>query len=114
MEHAILQAITNRRPPSPPTRDDNHALPDDDVLSRRVGPSDGARTSLKIADTPPTDHESSAEPGGLNKDQNCKRVRPEEEERQRSASGVINMSSTLISRTVTPFLKEHIPNLYAP
>lgn len=114
MEQAIPQAITNRRPPSPPTRDDNHALPDDDVLSRRVGSSDGARSSLKTADTPPTDRESSAESGGLNKDQNCKRVRPEEEDRQRSASGVISMSSTLISRTVTPFLKEHIPSLYAP
>lgn len=25
-----------------------------------------------------------------------------------------NMSSSLISQTVTPFLREHIPNLYAP
>lgn len=29
-------------------------------------------------------------------------------------SRLTNMSSTLISKTVTPFLREHIPNLYAP
>jgi F-box/WD-40 domain protein MET30 len=40
----------------------------------------------------------------------CDRRRPEEGGHPRMA----NMSSSLISQTVTPFLREHIPNNYAP
>jgi F-box/WD-40 domain protein MET30 len=40
----------------------------------------------------------------------CDRRRPEEGEHKRMA----NMSPLLVSQTVTPYLREHIPNLYAP
>lgn len=40
----------------------------------------------------------------------CERLRPEEGGHPRMAT----MSSTLISQTVTPFLREHIPSNYAP
>jgi F-box/WD-40 domain protein MET30 len=114
MEHSIRSTTTNRRPPSPPNRHDIDARPDDDVQSRRrVGPR-GVHSSYKTADTPPTDEEDNVGSGGVNRDQNCKRLRLEEEERHRSLNSVTAMSSTLIGRTVTPFLKEHIPSLYAP
>jgi len=45
---------------------------------------------------------------------NCSRRRPEEEARRRPRGSMTNMSSSLIGKTVTPFLKEHIPSLYAP
>ena len=44
----------------------------------------------------------------------CDRRRPEEQERLRSRDSMTNMSSLLIGKTVTPFLREHIPSLYAP
>lgn len=47
-------------------------------------------------------------------DQNCDRKRPEQQARLRSRNSVTNMSSVLMSKTVTPFLREHIPSLYAP
>jgi hypothetical protein len=40
----------------------------------------------------------------------CDRRRPEEAEHSR----MVNMSTSLISQTVTPFLREHIPTNYAP
>ncbi|KAK3322821.1 WD40-repeat-containing domain protein [Apodospora peruviana] len=66
----------------------------------------------KVA-VPPTRPEE-ADPGGPDKDKNCDRQRSEEAERSRSLNSVTNMSSSLIGKTVTPFLKEHIPSLYAP
>lgn len=48
----------------------------------------------------------------FNKLLNCDRRRPEEE--QEDKSRLVNMSSTLVGQTVTPFLKEHVPSLYAP
>lgn len=46
------------------------------------------------------------------KELNCERRRPEE--RQEDRSRLINMPSNLVGQTVTPYLKEHVPNLYAP
>lgn len=43
-------------------------------------------------------------------DHNCDRRRPEEDEIQRR----LTMSSQLMSKTVTPFLKDHIPGMYSP
>jgi len=112
MEQSAHSTITARRPPSPPSRDDTDALPNDDVLPHRVGHR--ARSSNKTAAAPRAEHESNTGSGGHNRDKNCKRLRPKEEDRNRSMNGVTNMSSVLIGRTVTPFLKEHIPSLYAP
>lgn len=40
----------------------------------------------------------------------CDRRRPEEGDHPRMAT----MSTALISKTVTPYLREHVPNIYAP
>lgn len=42
--------------------------------------------------------------------ENCDRRRPQEEDNSRLAK----MPSHLVGKTVSPFLKEHIPGLYAP
>ncbi|KAI0166627.1 quinon protein alcohol dehydrogenase-like superfamily [Xylariaceae sp. FL1272] len=42
---------------------------------------------------------------------NCDRRRPEEEE---DSSRLFNMSQQYMNKSVTPFLREHIPGLYAP
>lgn len=63
-------------------------------------------------------NDSSAFPKAEYHDQNttittaadCDRRRPEEGDHSRMA----NMSSSLVSQTVTPFLREHIPSNYAP
>lgn len=41
---------------------------------------------------------------------NCDRRRPDEE----NPSRLVNMSAQLLGKTVTPFLREHIPGIYAP
>jgi hypothetical protein len=46
----------------------------------------------------------------INTGADCDRRRPEEGDHPR----MVNMSSSLISETVTPFLREHIPSNYAP
>ncbi len=46
----------------------------------------------------------------VDKEKNCLRGRPEEED----SATVLKMSPQLIGKTVTPFLKDHIPGLYAP
>ncbi|KAK5989867.1 putative E3 ubiquitin ligase complex SCF subunit scon-2 [Cladobotryum mycophilum] len=51
-----------------------------------------------------------ADPQPPSKD-NCDRRRPTEEEPPR---GLIKMPSDLVGKTLSPFLKEHIPDLYAP
>lgn len=58
--------------------------------------------------------ESASEVNGtkFNKLLNCDRRRPEEE--QEDKSRLVNMSSSLVGQTVTPFLREHVPSLYAP
>jgi hypothetical protein len=58
--------------------------------------------------------ESASEVNGtaFNKLLNCDRRRPEEE--QEDKSRLVNMSSSLAGKTVTPFLREHVPSLYAP
>ncbi|CAK7216622.1 hypothetical protein SCUCBS95973_002869 [Sporothrix curviconia] len=43
-------------------------------------------------------------------EKDCDRRRPEEEDRGRP----LKMSSQLLGKTVTPFLKDHIPGLYSP
>lgn len=46
------------------------------------------------------------------KEQNCDRRRPQDGHEDKSR--LTNMSPSLVGQTVTPFLKEHVPNLYAP
>ncbi|CAK7268492.1 hypothetical protein SEPCBS57363_003119 [Sporothrix epigloea] len=50
------------------------------------------------------------QPSGTDTIPDCIHRRPEEEDRGRP----LKMSSQLLSKTVTPFLKNHIPDLYSP
>ncbi|KAI1098204.1 WD40 repeat-like protein [Jackrogersella minutella] len=51
------------------------------------------------------------QPGAKPSRDNCDRRRPEDPE---DASRLPNMSQQLMGQSVTPFLREHIPGLYAP
>lgn len=64
---------------------------------------------LAAASPPPTPQDSLSTPKQLPRD-NCDRRRPQEEDNSR----LKKMSSDLAGKAVSPFLKEHIPGLYAP
>lgn len=70
-----------------------------------TGP-DASSPSVRLSDT---SHEHSQHQHQLSKD-NCDRTRSDEEINPR----LVKMSSALVGKTVSPFLKEHIPGLYAP
>lgn len=113
MEHSTSPSIStliNGRPP-PMNQDDidlapNHADPAYHITHH-------ATQARKYA-APPAGSEETTEPAIVGKDKNTQRLRTEEVERSRSLNSVTNMSSSLIGKTVTPFLKEHIPSIYAP
>ncbi|KUI55531.1 putative E3 ubiquitin ligase complex SCF subunit scon-2 [Cytospora mali] len=73
-------------------------------------------TRLHFPTSPPQTEDGEIEPSHFDlprlKELNCDRRRPEEE--QEDKSRLVNMSPTLVGQTVTPFLKEHVPSLYAP
>ena len=98
------------RPPLP-SQDDIDRSTDDAgraPLTARTTPRHHKRLSLFGRQDP------SEARGTVDKAKNCDRLRPEEEERQRPRDSMTNMSASLIGKTVAPFLKEHIPSLYAP
>lgn len=93
--------VNNRRP----------SLRQDDIAFR----ADDADTASVVARPHKTSPEASRAADddsttGLSTSNNYDRRRAGDEDPSR----LTNMSSTLISKTVTPFLREHIPNLYAP
>lgn len=61
--------------------------------------------SAPLKSTPPKDATE-----GQPSRNNCDRRRPDEE----NPSRLVNMSSQLLGKTVTPFLREHMPGVYAP
>ncbi|KAI1413663.1 WD40 repeat-like protein [Hypoxylon sp. FL1857] len=63
------------------------------------------RQSLSLSSDPP-----SAKPSR----DNCDRRRPEDADDAEHSSRLPNMSQQLMGQSVTPFLREHIPGLYAP
>lgn len=76
-----------------------------------------SRAQAQYPTSPPATDDGEVEPSpavdrAWLKEQNCDRRRPEEEHEDKSR--LINMPSSLVGQTVTPFLKEHVPNLYAP
>lgn len=85
------------------------------TLSRQYQPY---QTRPQYPTTPPgtddgkTDSSNPAVDRARLKELNCERRRPEEESEDKSR--LANMPSTLVGQAVTPFLKEHVPNLYAP
>lgn len=113
MESSVHPTITNGHLP-PPSRHDTDALPNDAVAAYRLDPSRSPLPDKVHAGPDSTDPDSTAHSRTLGRDPNQQRSRPDEEERHRSLDSVTNMASMLISRTVAPFLKEHIPGNYAP
>lgn len=69
-------------------------------------------TTPPATDDGQTDSTNSAVDRARLKELNCERRRPEEELDDKSR--LVTMPSNLVVQTVTPFLKEHVPNLYAP
>jgi len=111
MEHpagSSISTLPNGRPP-PLSQNDIDLAANDAESAYHI--THHATQPRKYA-APPAPEETDA--GSLDKEQNCQRLRPEEVERSRSLNSVTNMSSSLIGKTVTPFLREHIPSLYAP
>lgn len=117
MEISRFPTLTHGHPPPPSKRNDIDLGPNDAQSPRYV---DSRATHLlkKGVESSTTQSPQDSVEGDLDttvdRDKNCDRIRPEEEERVRSLDSVTNMSSTLIGKTVTPFLREHIPSLYAP
>lgn len=75
------------------------------------------RAQAQYPTSPPATDDGEVEPSpavdrARLKEQNCDRRRPEEEHEDKSR--LSNMPSSLVGQAVTPFLKEHVPNLYAP
>lgn len=98
------------RPPLPSQDDIDRPTDDADraSLTDRATPRHNKRASVFVR------HDEAELRGAVDKGKSCDRLRPEEEERLRPRDSMTNMSSSLIGKTVTPFLKEHIPSLYAP
>lgn len=108
MEHSRPGTILQGRPPLP--TQDGIDFPFDDA---RLAFLTDRSTPPHKNSTAPTRERRSEATRTLDKGQSCDRLRPEEE-RQRSRDSMTSMSTLLIGKTVTPFLKEHIPSLYAP
>lgn len=85
------------------------------TLSRQYQPF---QTRPQYPTTPPATDDGQADSSNAAVDRarlkelNCERRRPEEELEDKSR--LANMPSTLVGQALTPFLKEHVPNLYAP
>ena len=122
MDHpsTIYLANSGRRPSS---RNNDTALrPNDADLTHHHHHHDishhhhitSSRTSSHLTSPPQTDDDEVETSSGLDiqelKEQNCDRRRPEEDDHSR----LDRMSADLVGKTVTPFLREHVPGLYAP
>lgn len=109
MERFLPPTILNGLPPLP-SQDDIH-LPTHDADPAFLTD----RSTLPHKSYSLSDRQANAEAAhGVDTAKSCNRLRPEEEERLRPRDSMTSMSSSLIGKTVTPFLKEHIPSLYAP
>lgn len=101
-------------PRRPSLGNDASTRSNDATLSRQYQPYQARPqypTTPPATDDGQTDSSNPAVDRARLKELNCERRRPEELE---DKSRLANMPSTLVGQTVTPFLKEHVPNLYAP
>ncbi|AEO58236.1 hypothetical protein MYCTH_2305429 [Thermothelomyces thermophilus ATCC 42464] len=108
MERPQSSISLHDRPPFP----GHHGIDlstDDADQAILTGHSLQTHKNREILDRPENDQDQPLEAGT-----NCSRRRPEEEARGRPRDSMTNMSSSLIGKTVKPFLREHIPTLYAP
>ncbi|KAK4238984.1 hypothetical protein C8A03DRAFT_14600 [Achaetomium macrosporum] len=108
MEHLQSPTIPNGHPP----------LPSQDGIDFPTDDADRAfltyRSTPRHKGTPSFERGDESEARRVDTAKSCDRLRPEEEERSRPRDSMTTMSSSLIGKTVTPFLKEYIPSLYAP
>ncbi|KAK4187511.1 hypothetical protein QBC35DRAFT_231475 [Podospora australis] len=116
MEQTHSSTIARGRPSLPNPSSSKH-----DGIDRSSNDAEPAYLIGRDATTPhknvavPSIEEGEGEPvRAPDTAKSCDRLRPEEEERLRPKDSMTNMSSLLIGKTVTPFLREHIPSLYAP
>ncbi|KAK4638856.1 E3 ubiquitin ligase complex SCF subunit scon-2 [Podospora bellae-mahoneyi] len=125
MDRSSSSTIAYGRPPQPsysPLQQDGIHLDPNDAEPAYLPVADHATTPNKTSAPPsPVDLDQDEDPQPTDADtvtpdtaKSCDRLRPEEEERLRPRDSMTNMSSLLIGKTVTPFLREHIPSLYAP
>ncbi|KAL6404157.1 F-box and WD-40 domain-containing protein MET30 [Ilyonectria robusta] len=100
-------ASIHRHAPASSLNPNSTTSPSSTPIPSAVGTGPGASSpSVRLSDT---SHEHSQHQHQLSKD-NCDRTRSDEEINPR----LVKMSSALVGKTVSPFLKEHIPGLYAP
>lgn len=124
MDRSSSSTIAYGRPLQPgysPLQQDGIHLDPNDAEPAYLPVADHATTPNKTSAPPPVDLDQDEDPQPTDADtvtpdtaKSCDRLRPEEEERLRPRDSMTNMSSLLIGKTVTPFLREHIPSLYAP
>lgn len=103
------------------------AIPRRPSLANNAMPLNSSKQQYQLANvhprpqyptTPPATDDGQVEASAATLDRsrlkelNCERRRPEEEAEDKSR--LSNMPSALVNQTVTPFLKEHVPTLYAP
>ncbi|KAL7626514.1 hypothetical protein AAE478_003286 [Parahypoxylon ruwenzoriense] len=83
-------------------------VPSDTAMTNfnHISPANRHRPQRQSFSSLPSD-----EPNAKPSRDNCNRRRPEDAE---DASRLPNISQQLMSQSVTPFLREHIPGLYAP
>ncbi|KAI0010219.1 WD40 repeat-like protein [Xylariaceae sp. FL0662B] len=104
-----LISSPNKNGHRPTSRLDDTTLHSNDAAATKVNqisPTNSTRPQDQMFSMLPTD-QSGAKPSK----ENCDRRRPDEAE---DISRLPNMSQQRMGQTVTPFLREHIPGLYAP
>jgi F-box/WD-40 domain protein MET30 len=98
----------------PPSRQNSTSLgPNDEPFHKSNRPFKSHKTGTSRANNSGSTSGSASGIGKEKKEKDCDRLRPEEEDRSR-LDNMVNMSPALLRQTVTPYLKEHIPALYAP
>lgn len=120
MDHSSAIFLANSERPSSSRNNDTALRPNDadlthhhrhDISHHHITAS---RTSSHLTSPPQTDDDELESSSGLDiqelKELNCDRRRPEEDDHSR----LDRMSAALVGKTVTPFLREHVPGLYAP
>jgi F-box and WD-40 domain protein MET30 len=95
------------RPQSTTRRDGILLRVDDD--EQRQGLPASLKTSPALGESSSATDTASSQQHPPSRD-NCDRRRPDEEDNSR----LVNMTTQLLGKTVTPFLREHIPGIYAP
>lgn len=109
MDNLSSQPTSNGREAS--SRHDGHHYHANDTTLTNPNPNHISSTSRHHSQRQSLSALSTEPPNTKPSRDNCDRRRPEGAE---DASRLPNMSQQLMGQSVTPFLREHIPGLYAP